>query len=180
MENKNLKIENSEVKEKEFKSYKDYSKEDIEKLDKYSVTITANVKVENDDVIVRNPILKVKLNDWCVLTLQNQFNMQNQNKAVRPVTPEEFNLLKLLLKKGLKVNALSLKSPVRLVKGVSADNKEYYRVDILLTRSIIKTIWLKKTDLEILKESKFDLSKFEEGSKVEISSSDIEDNVLFE
>lgn len=156
MENQNLK----EV--VELKARGDMTLDDIKKLPRYSGYITSR-KITDRVLQVstyKNIELVLVLTETCRLKLSSN-NYYSRN--VDYVSEQEFLLLKKILKKGDSVEALAgLPLPCRFIKGVNKNSNEFYRVDVWLATNIpAKSIWLNRTDVELLKKDNFDMSLFQ-------------------
>ena len=156
MENQKIKKQENQ-KEVVVKKSSELTENEIKSLEKTHVVITTKMTEDKDFGGFKhsNPIIQVKLSQHCTVDLRQDYKSQFNNY---PLTVKEFTLLKLKLNKGDSVNELKLLTPIRFLKGVNKNEKEYHRLDLFLLGNIIKSIYLSSTDLELLKADKKDFN----------------------
>ena len=107
---------------------------------------------------------------------------RNYSRFNNPLSSDE---LQYLLSNNYRViNVDNIKSrlrfdniPCRLIHGINKNGNEYYRVDVILTKDLIKSIWLTKLNLSTLKNFNFNMNLFED-VETEIDYSDDYVNVI--
>jgi len=149
MENQKIKKEENQKEEIKIKLSQELSINEIKALEKLPVVITTKMTEDKDFGGFKhsNPIIQVKLSQHCTVDLRQDYKSQFNNY---PLTVKEFILLKSKMQLGDKVNCIKHKFPVRFLKGINKNGKEYYRIDIILPGMIVKSIYLQQVDLDLL------------------------------